>query len=360
MKRRFVARPHLVALGLACALGLAACGGGDDAAKAKAEPSTTTTTAVPIPDAPLTGLPDPTHVAQGRSALLVKIENTPEARPQSGLDQADIVYEEVVDGGITRFWGVFNSAAPENIGPVRSVRAMDPGIVSPLHGVVAYSGGTEDNVALIRKAPWCGSTRTTPATRSFASRHGMLRTTSARSALLWQRGGQPVPPTPMFSYLPKGASFVGEPIASLHANYDQGYDVTYTWDAATSAWKRFQRTNEPFMATGAPGTPDVQVAPTNVIVQFISYAGAGEGNLYGEGDAWVFSNGQLVRGRWTRVYPEVATEFRDAAGQPLSIPPGRTWVELVPVGRTVDLIPGPPVAPAVTTPPTTTPAPKKK
>ena len=114
------------------------------------------------------------------------------------------------------------------------------------------------------------------------------------------------------------------------------------------------------MATGAPGTPDVQVAPTNVIVQFISYAGAGEGNLYGEGDAWVFSNGQLVRGRWSRVYPEVATEFRDAAGQPINLTPGRTWVELVPVGRTVDLIPGPPAAPAVTTPPTTAPPKKKK
>jgi Protein of unknown function (DUF3048) N-terminal domain/Protein of unknown function (DUF3048) C-terminal domain len=357
-----VARLRLVALGLACALGLAAsaCGAGDVAAKAQAEPSTTTTTAVPIPDAPLTGLPDPTGVAQGRSALSVKIENTPEARPQSGLDQADIVYEEVVDGGITRFWAVFDSAAPENIGPVRSVRAMDPGIVSPLHGVVAYSGGTEDNVALIRKAPvvWVDENNAGDAFFREPTRdapHNLY----ARSALLWQRGGQPVPPTPMFSYLPKGASFVGEPIASLHANFDQGYDVTYTWDAITSGWKRLQRTNEPFMATGAPGTPDVQVAPTNVIVQFVSYAGAGEGNLYGEGDAWVFSNGQLARGRWSRVYPEVATQFFDAAAQPLKLPPGRTWVELVPVGRTVDLTPGPPAAPVVTTPPTTTPAPKK-
>jgi hypothetical protein len=363
--RHNIARHALFAVAIVGALGLAACGGGDDTAKAKTEPSTTTTTAVPIPDAPLTGLPDPTKVAQGRSALLVKIENTPEARPQSGLDQADIVYEEVVDGGITRFWGVFNSTAPENIGPVRSVRAMDPGVVSPFHGVVAYSGGTDDNVALIRKAPvvWVDENNAGDAFFREPTRdapHNLY----ARSALLWQRGGQPVPPTPVFTYLPKGASFVGEPIASLHANFDQGYDVTYTWDATVGGWKRFQRTDEPFMATGAPGTPDVQVAPTNVIVQFVSYAGAGEGNLYEAGDAWVFSNGQLIRGRWSRVYPEVATVFTDAAGQPISLTPGRTWVEFVPVGRTVDLTAGPP-APAVTPTssdlaPTTAPAKNKK
>ena len=72
----------------------------------------------------------------------MKIENTPEARPQSGLDVADVVYEEVVEGGITRFWAIFNSHAPDHVGPIRSVRRMDPDIVSPLGGVVAYSGGT--------------------------------------------------------------------------------------------------------------------------------------------------------------------------------------------------------------------------
>ena len=82
-------------------------------------------------------------VANALASLGVKIENTPEAAPAVGPRQADVVYEEVVEGGITRFWAIFNSTAPENVGPIRSVRSMDPNIVLPLGGVVAFSGGTE-------------------------------------------------------------------------------------------------------------------------------------------------------------------------------------------------------------------------
>ena len=101
----------------------------------------------PPPTAPLTGLPDPSGDSLKRPAASLKVENTPDARPQGGLDQADVVYEEVVEGGITRLVAIFNSHVPDVIGPVRSVRAMDPDIVWPLGGLFAFSGGTEDNVA---------------------------------------------------------------------------------------------------------------------------------------------------------------------------------------------------------------------
>jgi hypothetical protein len=332
---------------------VAACGGGDETTAKKPPPSSTTTSTIPIPIAPFTGLEDPSGVSQTRSSLAVKIENTPEARPQSGLDQADIVYEEVVDGGITRFWAVFNSAAPETVGPIRSVRAMDPDIVSALHGVVAYSGGTQGNVDLIRAAPvvWVDENNAGDSFFREPSRsapHNLY----GRTELLWQRGGQPVPPTPMFPYLAEGATFVGEGMLSFHVNLDQGYDFTYQWDATAGGWKRFQRLDEPFLAAGFPVEP--QVTPTNVILQFVDYGGAGEANLYGTGEAWVFSNGQLIRGSWSRAYPysEAPTQFLDALGQPIPLTPGRTWVELMPVGVTVDLVPAP-LPPPTTLPPTT-------
>jgi hypothetical protein len=337
---------------------VAACGD-DEQAKRKPPPSTTTTSTIPIPIAPFTGLEDPSGVSQTRSSLAVKIENTPEARPQSGLDVADIVYEEVVDGGITRFWAVFNSAAPENVGPIRSVRGMDPGIVSPLHGVVAYSGGTQGNVDLIRATPvvWVDENNAGDSFFREPSRsapHDLY----GRTALLWQRGGQPVPPTPMFPYLADGVSFVGEGILSFHVNLDQGYDFTYQWDPAVGGWKRFQRLDEPFLAAGFPTEP--QVAPTNVVLQFVDYGGAGEANLYGTGEAWVFSNGQLIRGSWSRPYPqaETPTQFLDALGQPIPLTPGRTWVGLMPVGVAVDLVPAP--LPPTTLPPVTTTTTKKQ
>ena len=90
---------------------------------------------------PLTGVT--TAAVADRPALAVKIENSVDARPQTGLNAADIVWEQVVEGGITRFVAVYHSTVPSQIGPVRSVRPMDPGIAAPLHGLFAFSGGQE-------------------------------------------------------------------------------------------------------------------------------------------------------------------------------------------------------------------------
>jgi len=112
--------------------------------RSKTTATTTTTTTKPVPkysNAPLTGLVDPSGSALTRSALTVKIENTPEALPQWGVDQADVVYEEIVNGGITRLAAIFNSQAPTKVGPVRSVRPTDTQVVWPLGGIFAYSGG---------------------------------------------------------------------------------------------------------------------------------------------------------------------------------------------------------------------------
>lgn len=333
---------------------LAACGGGGGssaASKRAPKPPPTTTTTIPVPTAPLTGLPDPQGFSQTRPSLAVKIENTPEARPQSGLDVADDVYEEVVDGGITRFWAIFNSTAPTNIGPVRSVRAMDPLVVKPLGGVIAYSGGTPPNVALIRATGlvWVDENNAGDAfyrDHTRAAPHNLY----GRSDLLFKRGGTPIPPHPLFHYLSQGATFTGQPVSGMHLNFDQGYDVTYQWDPTVNGWKRFQRTNEPFMAVGSTFTP-VQVAPTNVIVMFVPYAGAGEGQLLGSGAAWIFSNGQLVKGTWKKAYEPAAPYFSDATGAPILLTPGRTWIELLPSTRTVDVVAAP--SAPVTTPTTT-------
>ena len=98
---------------------LAACGGGGSSAKKRVTPTTAAKPTV----APLTGLPDPNGESLRRPALSIKIENTPEARPQTSLDAADVVFEEVTEGEITRFVAVFNSTIPDVIGPIRSVRA---------------------------------------------------------------------------------------------------------------------------------------------------------------------------------------------------------------------------------------------
>lgn len=324
-----------VLLAVGTGAGLVSCGGGTERAVAprRVAPSATTTTSL-APTAPLTGLPDLRGVTRQRAALSVKIENSPDARPQSGLGVADVVYEEVVEGGITRFWAVFHSEAPEVVGPIRSVRRMDPNIVWPIGGVLVFSGGTNDNVALIRQTPTVTVDESNAGDAFFRERtRSAPHNLYGRTAKLWERGGEPVPPRPLFEYLGRYESFEGEGIDRFRIGFDAGYDVTYTFDPATRTWKRSYG-SVPF--TDVSGA---QVAPTNVIVQFVRYSRGADGELLGEGEAWVFSDHQLVRGRWVKPDPATPTRFVDDVGVPIRLTPGRTWVALVPEGAPVDLVP---------------------
>ncbi len=247
---------------------LAACsGGGDKSAanpKKNATVSTTTTTAPPPPIAPETGLPDPGGQSLTRPALWAKLENTPDARPQAGLATADVVYEQVTEGDITRFIALFNSQIPDVIGPIRSVREMDPDVVSPLGGVFAYSGGIPTTVALIEAAPVNAVDEDKAGTAMFRDNtkfapHNLY----GHAAQLLALGGKPVPIVPLFRYTGAAEKFSGDPVLSVNVGFPSGYAVDYAYDAASNTWKR-SMAGVPFVDTSG-----AQVAPTNVIVQFV-------------------------------------------------------------------------------------------
>jgi hypothetical protein len=330
----------LVPVSVTLALFAVACGGGggDDESEAK-----TSTTKKEVVVAPLTGLPDPDGGTQNRPALTVKIDNADfeGVRPQTGLEGADVVYEEVTEGGITRFAAIFQSQVPAEVGPIRSVRAIDPDLVTPIGGVFAYSGGAGPNVDRIRLAPVNSLDEDQAGDAMFrvdtkTAPHNLF----GRPQALFDRGGQPVPPPALFDYLKDPEVFAGEAVTSFTVQFENaGYSPTYTYDAATRTWKR-DIAGAPFiMASGA------QIAPTNVVVQFTTYTGGGEGQVIGEGDAWVFSDGQLIRGRWVRPSADQPAQYVDAAGAPIKLLPGATWVELLPVGRPVDVVAPPPPPP---------------
>ena len=118
-------------------------------------------TPCPLTNQPVGGDKEP----PARPALAVKVENTPDAMPLVGLDKADVVYEEVVEGGITRFIVVFNCSSAERVGPVRSARTTDPKILlqfSP-HPLLAYSGGANRVVKIIKESGVVGMTEGDPA-----------------------------------------------------------------------------------------------------------------------------------------------------------------------------------------------------
>ncbi|MDQ3898745.1 MAG: DUF3048 domain-containing protein, partial [Actinomycetota bacterium] len=149
MKRR----PIALAVPLVLALTAACGGGGGKGARgqAGAAETTPTTGGAVVGVYPLTGMPATDRAKLGRPAVTVKIDNNSAARPQAGIDQADVVYEEFTEG-ITRFIVVFQSLDAPTVGPVRSVRPADPTVIKPLGGPLVFSGGSPGVLDVVKAA----------------------------------------------------------------------------------------------------------------------------------------------------------------------------------------------------------------
>ena len=141
---------------VAASLFLAGCGGGDDkeSSDESATPKTAGEGATLTSTWPLTGLEVGSEESadQSHPVLVVKIDNTSSSSPQVGLGKADMVVEELVEGGLTRLAAFFYSQTPKNVGPVRSMRASDIGIVKPVEGEMVTSGAAGVTIGRLEKA----------------------------------------------------------------------------------------------------------------------------------------------------------------------------------------------------------------
>ncbi|MDQ1448678.1 MAG: hypothetical protein QOC79_1649 [Actinomycetota bacterium] len=319
-----------VLVALAVVVALAACGGGKKATATATPPPTAKPPLPPV--APLTGLPDPLGAARKRCAITVKIDNTQQSQPKYGVDQADVVYEEVVEDGYTRLAAVFNSQAPDRVGSVRSVRKTDQSLVWPLGGIFAYSGGAPYAIASIETAPVVrlDETRAGPLMFRDRSRHKPPLNLYAHVDFMYSRCGPPVPPRALFTYRGANATVVGLPAASVRVGFLGQFAVTWTWDAASGTWKRSIFGSPELVASGA------QLAPKNVVVMFVSYVGGdpsyhnigAEAVVTGHGRAMVFTAGKQILGTWSRPDKKQPAQLLDAAGKVIALTPGQTWVEL--------------------------------
>ena len=335
-------RPGLALLALAGLSGLvlSACSSAPTAVKKADPPPPTSTTAKPAPACPLTGLPVPGGAAvPARPALAVKVDNYPTARPQSGLDKADVIYEEPVEGGITRYAAVFQCQDAASVGPVRSARNIDIGILGQLgNPLLAHVGGIPPVLANIDASPIVnvdlgenGSIITHPA-----GRYAPYDTYSSTAQMWGTHPTMATRPQPLFGY--SATPPAGTPVASVNINFSSTSNVTWTYNPTTSQFERFYNGTTP--DTLADGT---QNAAANVVVQYvhISYGPwleNSEGGLEvqadlypdASGQAQVFRNGVEITGTWQRSALGSPTQFLTAAGTPITLQPGQTWVELVP------------------------------
>jgi hypothetical protein len=318
----------------------AACGGGGgkgargQAGAAEVGPAPTT----PVSGVyPLTGMPATDAAKASRRALSVKIDNNPAARPQAGIDKADVVYEEFTEG-ITRFVVIFHSSDAPTVGPVRSARPADPNIVKPLGGPLVFSGGSPAVLSVVRSAgiPQIteNDTDTLKRRAGRAAPHNLYTSTDA----VFRKAGAGSPPPSFSPFLRSGETYGPAgvaPATKLTLAPAPGVRAAYEWDAAGGVWKR-STDGRPHMLEG-----DGQIAPKNIIVQYTPYTTFPADKkvrypeVVGSGDALIFVNGTQVKAKWTKSSPAAVTTYVDSAGKPIPLAPGQTWVHLQESGSAV-------------------------
>ena len=323
----------------AAAASSVAASSASEAAVASASAAASSAAAVAGGPDPLTGLPS-SLAAATRPALGVKIDNVAGAWPQAGLNQADIVFDLPVEGGLTRLLAVFHSQDVGVFGPIRSARPVDADLLHLLgHSYFAFSGGTKTDLGPItdhsNATPmwWDVSPSLFVIRKDHAIPHQVFGTTAMLYAAGEQRAPSTTPPPPIFSYA------AATPVPALPAK-----TITAQYDAATAAWNW----NGSQYMRNQSGHPDLlidghQVSSVNVVVMSVAVRNTGARDSHGtvvplpvvigSGQVWVFRNGLMVKGTWNRPSENAPMKLFTATGQIIALAPGRTWVEVLPNTR---------------------------
>ncbi len=281
----------------------------------------------------LSGLPVP-PADNNLPITAVMIENTPYARPQSGLSQAGVVFEALTEGGITRFMALFQDQQPTSVGPVRSARPYflqwDLGFDAPY----AHMGGSPEALADIKA--WGvkdldGMYYPGPYTRISSRQppHNLYTSIPQLVSLEASQGWT----SSNFSGWPRKADSPSKTPDATNINFDLSYstyNVSYSYNASTNSYNRFE--------DGAPQTDantNKQLSPKVVIGMVVPWSNGqldSTGAYYsvyqtiGTGTAYVFQDGTETTGQWSKASANAPLQFTTATGQPLKLNAGQTWI----------------------------------
>lgn len=302
--------------------------------------------------APLTGVQylegSPEAAGLSRPSVACKIDNSFDARPQLGLNRTDVTFVEMVEGGLTRLIAFWHSDQPNAVGPVRSIRPMDPDIISPFGGIVCYSGGQWVFVKMML------ATNVFNASETSEQEKGTFSRTKDRIAphnvivdVAKLAGNHPELAAPQVQF--GFANELGKSTAALQGKPVS--DIKVYFPLALSQWApnadatRFLRTQDGETHTDA--ADGSQISATNVVIMEVkidrSYLDGRYGNvprsvMISSGPAQVCSAGKCVVATWSKASQTSPINLSDASGNPVLLAPGNTWVELqaaAPDGKTV-------------------------
>lgn len=319
---RYTSRACIFVVAAALGVVLLGCGKKDEAVKA--------------PDAdlpsgqsvwPMTGLAmesEPNH-----PVMIVKIPNTPSARLQKGLNEADLITEELVEGGVTRLAVVFDSKVPSEVGPVRSMRSSDIGIAKPASAVVISSGAAAQTISRFKNEDVKFYDENAPGMHRTSGRrpaHDLMIDLNefVRKAKL--RRGHPTP----YLHWGESADFGGT---------EKATKIQVQMSSYRTSGFEFRRGK--YINTNSYADVRESFRADSVLVLRVQIRDAGYRDVVGTpvpetiykgtGDMSLFHNGEVVTGKWSKADLESIPQLTDAMGQEVKVPAGRTFVLLVPV-----------------------------
>jgi hypothetical protein len=309
-------------------------------------------TPFPLDVNPLTGLKVADEALLDRIPIAIKVSNSPEVRPQSGLGSADLVFEHYAEGGITRYTTVFYANEPDQVGSVRSGRLIDLEVPAMYHALFGYSGSSAGVKERIRRADLFPDYIAAPdfgvgqpyfyrvpqAGKAFE--HTLFTNPAVLRQLADERGINQRPDFPVYMAFSDAVPGGGEPISYFEVNYLPGScTAEWAYDAARGVWGRSIAGR-----THTDALTGDQITAANVIVVYANHLytdiledtwGGGhmsiEIQVWGQGPVLIFRDGQMFAGIWKREQRDAMLTFYYGDETPLPLKPGNSWLQLVPL-----------------------------
>lgn len=278
-------------------------------------------------------------------ALAVVIDNTDQARPQSGLEQAEVVIEMPVEGGQTRLLAIISGEGQEQLGPIRSARSYFVDLALEYKAIIVHAGGSTDALEMLEEkkvsnldeiyggsqvaaAFWRVTER--PKPHNLYSSSDSLRRI-AKSATKYDLATPP----PQREVVGEGDEISGEAVSDITIFYPNRTSlVRYMFNKQAHLFERFME-EKPHMTVGGQ-----QLTAANVIIQFVPFQYIdGDGHLrlimHGSGKAMIFRDGKVINGLWKKT-PGGFTKYTDAKGNVIPLVQGPTWIQVVPNGTRIE------------------------
>ncbi len=292
----------------------------------------------PDPECPLTSRDPSRESLVERPAVAIKIENNPVAYPLSGLENAEIVYEEPVEGGLTRFLAIYHCTDATQAGPVRSARIVDPPIVSPYTHILGAAGGNDivraalDDADIVTIDEMKAGNAMTRVDRPGISSEHTLYANTAAVRKVGRRTYEDAPPDDLFEF--GDLQGTGRRARSVTLTFSPGAVVTYEWNG-----ERWARSDGDEPLTNEVGE---QLQVDNVLIEEHTINNSDQlgdvlgtpspeiEDVTGSGRAFLFRDGRMFTGRWTRETEEDPVHFETRSGDTFVLHPGTTWIELLP------------------------------